>query len=431
MKGVILAAGKGIRFGSEKPKVLAELLGKSLLEHGISTLRKAGISEKDIVVVYSDPRVKEALTLHPGVKAVHNEAVERGNGYSLLKAKSHVGDEGFILLMGDHFLEAESVRELMSMHERLSRNGTIHLAIERNLEGKDVAEATKVLLVEGRVADIGKDIKRFNAIDAGLFLCSPKIFEIAKSFTGSFTLNDVMKKASEKGVLLPWDITGYNWADIDTPEDLRRAESEILLSLRKETDGIISRHFNRKISTRITKLLLNTGFTPNQISFFSFLLSVASGGLFMLQHTAMAGVMAQISSIIDGCDGEIARLKGTTSRFGAYFDSLLDRYGDFMILLGMIMLNPQEYWLPGAFAILGSYSISYSAARAEAINAGGFKSWKEKMMNRDMRLFLIMIGGITNQVPITLYLLAIATNVVVLSRLAAIKARIQRRHPRC
>jgi CDP-L-myo-inositol myo-inositolphosphotransferase len=429
MKGVILAAGRGVRFGSEKPKVLARLLGRSLLEHGINTLKKAGISESDIIVVYSDPRVKEALSRYPGVNTVYNEAVERGNGYSLLKAKQYVGNDRFILLMGDHFMEAEGVRKLLSMQERLSRNGTIHLAVERNLDDRDVEEATKVLLREGRVADIGKEIRRFNAIDAGLFLCSPKIFDIAESFTGSFSLNDVMKKASEKGVLLPWDITGYKWADIDTVEDLKQAESEILRGLTKETDGIISRHINRRISTRITRLLLGTSVSPNQISFFSFLLSVASGGLFMLHHPAVAGVMAQISSIIDGCDGEIARLKGATSRFGAYFDSLLDRYGDFAILLGMIMVDPLEYWLPGVFAILGSYSISYSAARAEALTKAGFKSWKDNLMSRDMRLFVIMLGGLTNQVLLTLYLLAVATNVVVLSRLATIKTRIQEKHP--
>lgn len=427
MKGVILAAGKGKRFGSEKPKVLARLLDKSLLEHGITALKRAGISEEDILVVYSDPRVKEALRRYPGVKTVYNEAADRGNGYSLLKAKDHVGGERFVLLMGDHFLEAGSVQDIASLQN--SKNGEIHLAVERNLSGKNVEEATKVLLKGGRVADIGKRIERFNALDAGLFLCSPKVFDIAESFTRAFSVNDVMKKASEKGVLFPWDITGYRWTDIDTKEDLHRAESEILKGLTKETDGIISRHINRKISTRLTKRLLKTGITPNQVSFISFLLSLASGGLFFLAQPAAGGILAQVSSIIDGCDGELSRLKGLTSRFGAYYDSLLDRYGDFAILLGMIMVNPAEHWLPGALAILGSYSISYSAARAELLTGGGFKHWRYNLMSRDMRLFIVMIGGLLNQVLLTLYVLAIATNMVVFSRLIAIESRMKEKNP--
>lgn len=428
MKAVILAAGKGRRFGSEKPKVLARLLDKSLLEHAVVGLKRAGIPEKDIVVVYSDPRVREALQQYPGVKAVYNEAVEKSNGYSLLKAKDYVGSEGFVLLMGDHFLEPKSLQSLI-LRKDSSRNGAIHLAVERNLNGKNVEEATKVLLRDGRVVDIGKSLERFNALDTGLFLCSPEVFDLAESFSGAFSVSDVMKKASEKGILFSWDITGSKWGDIDTKEDLQRMESEILRGLTKETDGIISRHINRKISTRITKLLIRTGITPNQISFVSFLLSLVSGGLFFLYHPAAAGLLAQISSIIDGCDGELARLKGLSSRFGAYYDSLLDRYSDFAILLGMIMVNPGEHWLPGALAILGSYSISYSSARAELLTGEGFKRWVHNLMSRDMRLFIVMVGGLLNQVLLTLYILAIATNIVVFSRLMAVDSRIKEKHP--
>lgn len=426
MKGVILAAGKGTRFGSEKPKILARLLDKSLLEHAVTGLIKAGIPEEDIVVIYSDNRVCEVLQGFPRISLVYNEAVERGNGYSLLKAKPHVGEDRFILVMGDHYLEADCIKSLLSSTDGDHQNGKIHLAVEKNLDRKNVEEATKVLLDKDRIADIGKKIKHYNALDTGLFLCSPKIFEIAESFEGSFSVNDVMKKASQRGILFGWDIGDSRWVDIDTKEDLKLAERMILDSLTKESDGIISRHFNRKVSTRLTKLLLKTGVTPNQISLMSFILALASGGLFFLFYPIAGGILAQISSIVDGCDGELARLRGLTSRFGAFYDSVLDRYADFAILLGMIMANPAEYWLPGAFALLGSLSISYTTSRAELLTGKGFTSGFNKLMTRDMRLFIIMLGGIFNQILPTLYVLAVGTNIVVFSRMASVASRVKR-----
>jgi CDP-L-myo-inositol myo-inositolphosphotransferase len=419
MKGVVLAAGRGRRFGAEKPKLLARFFDKTLVEHAILVLRRAGIEE--IVVVYSDERVRSALSRYPGVEFVYNEDVERGNGYSLLKAEGHVGGESFILLMGDHVFEPENIRRMLDLKTK-----GILLAVEKNLEGRNIAEATKVLLENDRVVDIGKRLKRYNAIDAGLFLCSPRVFEIAGSFRERFSVNDVMRRASREGALYAHDITGSRWMDVDTREDLKKAEAMVLRGLYKDTDGLVSRHLNRKISTRLTAQLLKTGVTPNQISVLSFLIALASGALFFISQPIAAGIAAQVSSVIDGCDGELARLRNTRSRFGAYFDSLLDRYADFAILLGMIAASPSQNWLPGMLALLGTYSISYTASRAELLTGRGFTHGLSLLMTRDMRLFLVMLGGILNQVLLTLYILAIGTNTVVLSRLLAVKARLKK-----
>lgn len=417
MKGVVLAAGKGKRFGDEKPKLLARLLDKTLVEHAVLALRRAGV--KDVIVVYSDERVKKTLSKYPGVRFVYNEAVERGNGYSLLKASGAVGGDSFILLMGDHVCEPGNIKRMLEL-----RAEGILLAVEKDYGGRNIAEATKVLLRNGRIVDIGKRLKRFNALDTGLFLCSPRVFEIAGSFKESFSVNDVMRKASREGALYAYDITGSRWMDVDTKEDLKRAETMILKGLYKDTDGVVSRHLNRKISTRLTARLLKTRVTPNQISGLSFLIALASGMLFFFSQPLVAGIAAQVSSVIDGCDGELARLRSLRSRFGAYLDSLLDRYADYAILLGMIAASPGQNWLPGMFALLGTYSISYTASRAELLTGKGFTKGVSLLMTRDMRLFLIMLGGILNQVLLTLYVLALGTNMVVLSRLLTIKRRL-------
>lgn len=408
----------GRRFSNDRPKLLARLFDKTLVEHAVVALKKAGIRE--IIVVYSDPRVKSALSKYPELTFVYNDDVERGNGYSLLKAERHVAGESFVLLMGDHVFEYEAIKKVQA----LKAEGTL-VAVERDFNGRDVAEATKVLLKDGRVISIGKELEKFNALDAGLFLCTPDVFKVAGSFKEKFSVNDVMRRLCHEERLYACDITGSRWMDVDTKEDLERARDMMLKSLCKDTDGLVSRHLNRKISTRITARLLNTRVTPNQISFLSFLTALASGLLFFISQPLAGGITAQVSSVIDGCDGELARLRGTGSRFGAYFDSLLDRYADFAVILGMIAANPELYWLPGVFALLGSYSISYSVSRAELLTGEGFTRGVPALMTRDVRIFLIMLGGILNQVLLTLYILALATNLIVFSRLLAVASRIK------
>ncbi len=407
MKAVVLAAGKGERLGSSLPKPLVSVLGKALIDRAIESLQKAGI--RDIIVVYSDPRVKAHL--EGRVQLVYNDSVEREGGYSLLKGAEAAGGEPFVLVMSDHIFEPEIVERLLE-----SKPKTTTLCTDRNLEGRDVDEATKVLVGEGgRILDIGKEIQRYNALDTGVFYCTPEVLEAARAFTGRFTVTDVMRKLIEKGRLYSVDVTGCFWWDVDTRQELKRAEDALLKRLIKPSDGIVSRYLNRKISLRISKVLVNTPVTPNAISVFSFLLGVLSGALFALGHAAFAGIMAQISSIIDGCDGEIARLKGITSPYGAFLDATLDRYADMIILLGIIASQPEKFWLVGGLAMLGSYSISYTASKAEA-NSITFLSITETLMKRDMRLFLIFLAGIANQLFAVLVVLAVLCNLVVLNR---------------
>jgi phosphatidylglycerophosphate synthase len=107
----------------------------------------------------------------------------------------------------------------------------------------------------------------------------------------------------------------------------RRAEDLLLQALLKATDGLISRSINRRISLRVTRLLLDTSLTPNQMTViaalfgFAAILVVAVGGAAWLVPGAL---LLQVQSILDGCDGEISRLKYIRSRLGEWLDQVLD-----------------------------------------------------------------------------------------------------------
>jgi phosphatidylglycerophosphate synthase len=101
-----------------------------------------------------------------------------------------------------------------------------------------------------------------------------------------------------------------------------------LPALGKPTDGFVSRHFNRKISAIISKRLANTPVTPNQISITTMFVAclaswwMASGEYLWL---AIGGLLFQFASILDGCDGEVARLKQMASANGEWVDTVADK----------------------------------------------------------------------------------------------------------
>ena len=190
-------------------------------------------------------------------------------------------------------------------------------------------------------------------------------------------------------------------------------------------EGLVSRYLNRRFSRPIARLLTPTPITPNQVSLFAFLMAVGAAVLFWQGHNIWAGVAVQASSIIDGVDGDLARAKSMTSLFGGFFDALLDRYADALILAGL------GYWaftyqagadqttttILAAAAIIGSLMISYSRARAEATFGQPFEGLPGALASRDLRLLLIMLGAIVGQAVATLAIIGVLTNMVVLWRL--------------
>ena len=102
-------------------------------------------------------------------------------------------------------------------------------------------------------------------------------------------------------------------------------------------DGYISKHVNRKMSEPMARLLAKTQVTPNQMTWVAFGIALLSFVSFILGHNIIAGILVQLSSIVDGIDGSLARLKGATSEFGGFLDSVLDRYADILIVLGLTL----------------------------------------------------------------------------------------------
>ncbi len=114
---------------------------------------------------------------------------------------------------------------------------------------------------------------------------------------------------------------------VQTPADSRAAERRLLQSLVKDTDGFMARHVERPISLQISRRLAGTAITPNQMSLISIAVGICGGPFFLSSRPLMQTIGALLflaHSILDGCDGELARLKFQQSRWGG----VLDFWGD-------------------------------------------------------------------------------------------------------
>jgi phosphatidylglycerophosphate synthase len=205
------------------------------------------------------------------------------------------------------------------------------------------------------------------------------------------------------------------------PDDVALARRKVLAAAVGVSDGLIARHLNRPVSQRITERLLSRNVSPWQISLASFLTTLVAGLSFAMGHATTGGLVAQFASVLDGVDGEVARIRYQDSPFGGVYDALLDRIGDAALIGGMTLYG----WLMGAGhsvvalgfgAVAGSslsmlvqekYGTQFSRRWGEERDG----RWRWLLLGRDGRLFLSLIAGLTGYVEAVLAYLALGTHV--------------------
>jgi phosphatidylglycerophosphate synthase len=187
-------------------------------------------------------------------------------------------------------------------------------------------------------------------------------------------------------------------------------------------DGYVSRYINRRLSNPVASLLARTWITPNQVTWAAFVIALLSFFGFFFGWNIAGGLLAQLSSIVDGVDGTLARLKNSASAFGGFLDSVLDRYADIAIVLGLTLWSVSNEVYPGIWpvgfaAIGGTICVSYSRARIGVEHRHLFDRGIQSLASRDIRLLLIMIGGVAGQAYFCLIAIAALTNLTVFYRI--------------
>lgn len=154
------------------------------------------------------------------------------------------------------------------------------------------------------------------------------------------------------------------WLPATTPAERAAAEDALFRALRKRVDGPVSRYLNRPISIFLTRRLVRTGVTPNQMTVVANAIGVL-GIVLVFQATwlsvVLGAALVQAQSILDGCDGELARLKLQSSRLGEWLDNVLDDhvnigYGLALGHAAAVQLDQPAWWWLGILAAV-AYSV--------------------------------------------------------------------------
>ena len=168
---------------------------------------------------------------------------------------------------------------------------------------------------------------------------------------------------------------------------------------------------------RLAALLSPTGIPPNVITWSALILNIWAGIFFAAGRFAAAGGLMILSGLCDLLDGRVARLQNRVSLFGGFLDSILDRYADLILFLGLLVyyahVNRFTYAMLAGAAMAGAVMVSYAKARAESL----VPATEVGFWDRPERLVLLILGALANRMPLALWILAIGPNITVIHRI--------------
>jgi CDP-diacylglycerol--glycerol-3-phosphate 3-phosphatidyltransferase len=203
-----------------------------------------------------------------------------------------------------------------------------------------------------------------------------------------------------------------------------------------------------KIITPVGNFFARVGVHPNVLSIVGFILSIIAGIIYSTGNFFWAAWVVVLAGTCDTLDGQIARATNKNSSFGAFFDSTLDRYSDMFLFLGLayhfaggrkiiliegsrIQGDPSPWVvIIIILAIVGSFMVSYTRARAEGLGI----ECKKGMMQRPERITLLIIGSLLGSLPkigpflmiCTLIILALSSNITAMYRIFFVRNRLLR-----
>lgn len=219
--------------------------------------------------------------------------------------------------------------------------------------------------------------------------------------------------------------------------DLRAAEAALVRSAAKDSDGFVARHLNRRISRAVSLKLLKTRVTPNVLTLGTLILAVLTAWVLAQGWSwsfVLGAFLYQLNSTLDGCDGEIARVKFLTSKFGEWADTICDQIANFSFALalpiGLYRLNdrqPLYLWLGAAVAVSLAVTLLLVYFKTRKVSdAGHFNDYGRSLvrglkprsaaarvlavvthlMRRDFYALLFLVLAVARAEAVILYLLA-------------------------
>jgi CDP-diacylglycerol--glycerol-3-phosphate 3-phosphatidyltransferase len=172
-----------------------------------------------------------------------------------------------------------------------------------------------------------------------------------------------------------------------------------------------------KILYWIVRALALSRIHPNVLTFIGLVINIYAAVLLAGGKFLWAGLVIIGAGLFDMVDGRVARETQRVTRFGAFFDSVIDRYSDLALLMGLLVyyatINRNFYVVLTAVVMTASVMISYTRARAENV----IPSCKAGFLERPERVVLIIIGALFNSMAPVLWVIAVLGNITVVHRM--------------
>ncbi|GJL77796.1 MAG: CDP-alcohol phosphatidyltransferase [Nitrospinaceae bacterium] len=200
-----------------------------------------------------------------------------------------------------------------------------------------------------------------------------------------------------------------------------------------------------RITAPVCRFLSSLGVNPDLLSFTGLLLSMVAGLIYSGGFFFLGGLVLIVAGICDVLDGQMARQIGKLSAFGAFFDSVIDRYSELFVFLGLAWHFAGSVGEPGAIpgrwvvlviilALSGSLMVSYTRARAEGLGVDCKVGW----MQRPERITILVLGSLLSGLPSmghfimagTLLIIAVLSNYTAVQRILHVKNQLAKKNQR-
>jgi len=182
-----------------------------------------------------------------------------------------------------------------------------------------------------------------------------------------------------------------------------------------------------RVLDAIVRGFATSGVNPNILTFTGFGINLLAAYLFAYDYFRWAGLTIIVAGIFDMTDGRVARLEGRVTPFGGFYDSVMDRYSDLCLLIGLLIyygrIDRFLYVSLVGVAMIGSVMVSYTRARAENV----IPSCKVGFLERPERVVLIIIGALFDRMAPVLWLIAVLSNVTVIHRIVFTRQEARKR----
>jgi CDP-diacylglycerol--glycerol-3-phosphate 3-phosphatidyltransferase len=171
------------------------------------------------------------------------------------------------------------------------------------------------------------------------------------------------------------------------------------------------------IIDRIVRWLALSKIHPNVLTFMGLVINIGAAWLFAVGSFRWAGVVVLGAGLFDMVDGRVARATKQVTRFGGFFDSVIDRYSDLGLYMGLLVyyasINRFFYIVLTAIVMTGTVMVSYTRARAE----NTIPKCKVGFLERPERIVLIILGALTDRMAPVLWVIAVLSNLTVIHRM--------------